>query len=411
MLLLLPIIIFTFFVLYIMYSVQKRRSHKQVMLSQFEHRIHVNGIRGKSSVTRLIAATLREGGIRTAAKTTGTAARVLVNHNSDVPIQRKEADISEQRYMLEMFTDDKYKIHTGDEYKAVVFECMAINPLYQKYLEEKIMYSTIGVITNVREDHTDLLGETLPEIARSLSNTIPYNGHLITAETDEELLAVLEEVCRRRNTKMHAVGNMRIAEKHMAKFKHFEYKANVAIALKIAQLLKIDRNIALDGMQKALPDPGAFVLKRFERKDKVLHWANLFAINDRESFVFTTSALNQKVGGKMKKAVILNNRHDRPERVAQFVDIAVNSVGAHYLFAFGDYEKQVQMEVKKHNPSHNVQVINMGNMSEFKDADGDALMDKIADTVEKECLLFGAVNIHTPQAQALLGTLEGQHAH
>ena len=36
-------------------------------------RIHVNGTRGKSSVTRLIAAGLREGGMRTFAKTTGTA--------------------------------------------------------------------------------------------------------------------------------------------------------------------------------------------------------------------------------------------------------------------------------------------------------------------------------------------------
>lgn len=404
-------IIFVSFILYIAHSVQKRKAHKKAMVDQFDHRIHVNGIRGKSSVTRLIAATLREGGIRTAAKTTGTAARVLVNHNSDVPIQRKEADIAEQRHMLELFTNDKYKIHTGEEYKAVVFECMAINPLYQRYLEEKIMHSSIGVITNIREDHTDQLGETLPEIARSLANTVPYNGHLITAETNEELLAVLEEECRKRNSKLHAVGNMRIAEKHMAKFQHFEYKANVAIALKIAQLLKIERKVALEGMQKALPDPGAFVLKRFERKDKVLHWANLFAINDRESFVFTTSALNHKVNAKTKKAVILNNRHDRPERVAQFVDIAVNSVGAHYLFAFGDYEKQVQLEVSKHNPSQPVQVVNMGNASEYKDADGEALMDKIADTIEKECLLFGAVNIHTPQAQALLGVLEGQHAH
>lgn len=404
-------VVFACVALYVGSRMYGLRNHKNAMHQKFEHRIHVNGIRGKSSVTRLIAATLREGGIRTAAKTTGTAARVLVNHDYDAVVQRKEADIAEQKRLLDIFTDESYKMHTGEEYKAVVFECMAINPLYQKYLEDKIMYSTIGVITNVREDHIDLLGETLPEIAKSLSNTVPRNGHLITAETNEELLAVLKEVCDERGTKMHAVGNMRIGEKHMAKFQHFEYKSNVAIALEVAKIVGIERSVALVGMQKALPDPGAFILKKVERKDKVLHWANLFAINDRESFVFTTDALNSKVSSKAKKAVILNNRQDRPERVSQFVDIAVNSVGAHYLFTFGDYEKQVQTEVDKHKPSHKVQVVNMGNTSEFKSADGDALLDKIADTVEKECLLFGAVNIHTPQAQALLGVLEGQHAH
>ena len=44
-------------------------------LSKIPYRIHVNGTRGKSSVTRLIAAGLREGGIRTCAKTTGTLPR------------------------------------------------------------------------------------------------------------------------------------------------------------------------------------------------------------------------------------------------------------------------------------------------------------------------------------------------
>ena len=40
-------------------------------------RIHVNGARGKSSVTRLIAAGLRAGGITTMAKTTGSAPRII----------------------------------------------------------------------------------------------------------------------------------------------------------------------------------------------------------------------------------------------------------------------------------------------------------------------------------------------
>jgi gamma-polyglutamate synthase len=157
---------------YCVYGIQQKRKHQLSML-RFEHRIHVNGIRGKSSVTRLIAASLREGGIKTAAKTTGSSARILVDHKYDNLVQRKEADIAEQRRMLEFYTGDTHRMYTGEDYKAVVFECMAVNPIYQQYLEEKIMHSTIGVITNVREDHTDMLGKTLTEIARSLCNTVP----------------------------------------------------------------------------------------------------------------------------------------------------------------------------------------------------------------------------------------------
>lgn len=403
--------VFVIMVAYVVHSVYTKRQHDKGM-QRFEHRIHINGIRGKSSVTRLIAAALRENGIKTAAKTTGSAARILVDHNSETPVPRKEPDIAEQRRMLKYYMGTVHRMFTGEDYKAVVFECMAINPVYQRYLEEKVMHSTIGVITNIREDHTDMLGETLPEIARSLSNTIPRGGHLVTAETNPELLAILQEECDKRGTELHAVGDMRIAEKHIAKFKHFEYKANVAVALKVAQLAGVSRATALAGMHNALSDPGAFTLKKVAREEnKTIHWANLFAINDRESFVLTVDSLHKKVGARTKKAVILNNRVDRPERVLQFVDIAVNSIKADYIFTFGDYETQVQQALKKF-PDAKVTVVYMGNSSDYKNADGEALLSKISETFKhKDCILFGAVNIHTPQAQALLNVLEGEQAH
>ena len=49
--------------------------HQQVLLT-IPCRIHVNGTRGKSSVTRLIAAGLRAGGKRTFAKRRGSKNRV-----------------------------------------------------------------------------------------------------------------------------------------------------------------------------------------------------------------------------------------------------------------------------------------------------------------------------------------------
>ncbi|CAN5555367.1 hypothetical protein BH23CHL5_BH23CHL5_06000 [soil metagenome] len=49
----------------------------QRRLKQLDVRVHVNGIRGKSTVTRLVASVLREGGFVTIAKTTGSAARMI----------------------------------------------------------------------------------------------------------------------------------------------------------------------------------------------------------------------------------------------------------------------------------------------------------------------------------------------
>ncbi len=57
-------------------------------LNRIPIRIHVNGTRGKSSVTRLIAAGLRAGGIRTCAKTTGTLPRMIMPDGTEYPVFR-----------------------------------------------------------------------------------------------------------------------------------------------------------------------------------------------------------------------------------------------------------------------------------------------------------------------------------
>ena len=52
-------------------------------------RIHVNGTRGKSSVTRLIGSALREGGIQTISKVTGTYPRLILENGCEVGIYPK----------------------------------------------------------------------------------------------------------------------------------------------------------------------------------------------------------------------------------------------------------------------------------------------------------------------------------
>src|SRR6476661_769596 len=69
----------------------------QRRLDQLQVRVHVNGIRGKSTVTRLVGGVLREGGFVTVGKTTGSAARVITPSGAEMPIHRRGAPtINEQ---------------------------------------------------------------------------------------------------------------------------------------------------------------------------------------------------------------------------------------------------------------------------------------------------------------------------
>jgi len=64
----------------------ERRDYER-RLNKLKIRIYVNGIRGKSTVTRLIAGVLREAGIQTLAKTTGSAAMVILPNGEEIRIE------------------------------------------------------------------------------------------------------------------------------------------------------------------------------------------------------------------------------------------------------------------------------------------------------------------------------------
>ena len=67
------------------------------------HVIHVNGIRGKSSVSRLIDAGLRSGGLRVLTKTTGTCPQLIHTDGSETPLSRRgKPSIKEQLHVLRL---------------------------------------------------------------------------------------------------------------------------------------------------------------------------------------------------------------------------------------------------------------------------------------------------------------------
>jgi len=74
-------------VLLILHWIFEYRRHKR-NVEAIPIRVHVNGTRGKSSVTRLIAAGLRAGGRKTVAKITGTLPRVVLPDGREAAIVR-----------------------------------------------------------------------------------------------------------------------------------------------------------------------------------------------------------------------------------------------------------------------------------------------------------------------------------
>lgn len=371
-------------------------------LNQLAVRVHVNGIRGKSTVTRLIAAILREGGYVTVAKTTGSAARVITASGAETPIRRRgAASILEQV--------DIVGEHVGPDVEALVIECMAVRPLYQAYAEDRLVRSDITVITNVRLDHQEEMGETLEKIADSLSLTIPRNGLLITAEQRPDLRERLRRNAALRGSDFAYADAAAVDPAEMAEFEHLEFRENVSIGLEVARRLGISRDVAMQAMRKAVPDIGAVRLHRYPIGAKTVLWVPLFAVNDRESVSLAFDQLEPRFEPGATVIAIANNRADRGRRATMFSEVLATDLATRvdHVITFGAYEEQVTR-----------QMVELGLARERITNLGDTVrpsLDQILDTIESlivgdSGVLVGMVNIHTHQAELLLehfGSLMG----
>ncbi|WCN82125.1 poly-gamma-glutamate synthase PgsB [Micromonospora sp. LH3U1] len=294
-------------------GVIEQRNHYR-NLNTIPHRVLVNGIRGKSSITRLCAGALRGGGKVVVAKTTGTAARFIFPDASEEPVHRKFgiANVVEQIGIVR-----RAAVYHPD---SLVIECMAVMPALQEINQSKLIRSNLGVLCNVREDHLAEMGPTLDDVARSLSRSMPEGGICITAEKDR--LSILEQEAAKRNCRLIAVDPESVTDQEMAGFGWITFKENVAIALAVAAELGVDRRSALTGMWSAPPDPGVLSVARVLHGSQRVRFANIFAANDPESTYMNIEQLEKQQLIGRPLSMVINCRPDRMERNGQMGTLA-----------------------------------------------------------------------------------------
>jgi poly-gamma-glutamate synthase PgsB/CapB len=227
---------------------------------------------------------------------------------------------------------------------------------------------------------------------------------LITAEQEPKLQDILKHSAQERGTELVVVDGSSIEPDSLKGFNHFAIEENIAIGYAVADRIGLSRDRALRAMQTAKPDPGALYLTTLKRSTKTIHWANLFAVNDRESFLSLCERIFNMHPGS-QRLVILNNRHDRPSRVELFTKLSLQ-LQFEAIITFGDYEKEVSQLAS----STRCRVVHCGNSSALNQANGSTLLEMIETLINPEgsAVLIGAVNIHTPQSHRLMDAISGQ---
>ena len=311
-------------------------------------RIHVNGTRGKSSVTRLIAAGLRAGGVRTFAKTTGTAPRIIDSQRNDRIIHRlRSASIGEQVRLMRFFAQEKPD--------AVVIECMAVQPQYQWISEQQMVKSHIGVITNARPDHLEEMGPTLDDVRLSLANTIPFNGKMILGEND--ILETIAPIAKSRNTVLTAADESTVQEDDLKDFSYLEHPQNIAVALEVCVEAGVDKKTALEGMKKVKPDLGALVVHKLDFGNGPILFVNSMAANDPVSTLQIWNFVERRYPVEGETCIYLNSREDRRSRTRQLLQLIYEDIKPDRSIVRGQKVDSMVKHVEYHSPQTKSAVI------------------------------------------------------
>ncbi|MCH5198144.1 MAG: poly-gamma-glutamate synthase PgsB [Oscillospiraceae bacterium] len=371
---------------------EKRRNDKNI--SSIPIRVNVNGIRGKSTATRLITAILQEAGYKVIGKTTGSAARMIYwDKEEEKEIKRKPLGVS----LNEQLRVINEAASLGAE--ALVCECMAVRPEYQETYQHQMLKSTLTVIVNVLEDHLDEMGPTTKEIARAFANTIPYNGAVVIPDCEYTRYFMRE--ANKRNTKFFIANDNEIPQEYLDQFDYKLFAHNCSVALAAARAMGIPDEVAFRGMLKADPDPGALSFQEI-RKNAV--FVNGFAANEPSSSLEIWEDLKTTDYPLENPIVVMNCRPDRVDRTHQFIK------------DFFPYIPNLTLVVIGESTGDCVKAYENGefpNVVEFKCFEGRKVAPIIQylESIMEGRLIFGVGNIHGIGHEfmhALIGKSENQ---
>lgn len=176
--------------------------------------IHVAGTNGKGSVSNMLAAILQEAGYKTGLYTSP--------HLKDFRERiRINGEMIDKEFVVEFVEQTKA---TAKSIQPSFFE-LTVAMAFQYFKQEKVDIAVIetglggrldstnvirpmlSVITNIGLDHMQLLGNTLPEIAREKAGIIKTETPVIVGETSPETLPVFIEKANTEKAPLFIAAN------------------------------------------------------------------------------------------------------------------------------------------------------------------------------------------------------------
>jgi dihydrofolate synthase/folylpolyglutamate synthase len=162
--------------------------------------IHVGGTNGKGSTSHMLASILQQAGYKVGLYTSphlkSFTERIRIN-GEEIPEQKVTSFIAKNKAFLEKQRLSFFEMTVGLAFDYFAKERVDIAiievGLGGRLDSTNIITPEISVITNIGLDHTEFLGETLPEIAFEKAGIIKKNVPVVIGEKQTEVINVFLE--------------------------------------------------------------------------------------------------------------------------------------------------------------------------------------------------------------------------
>lgn len=348
-------------------------------------RVAVTGTRGKSGVTRLVAAGLRASGARVLAKTTGSKPVLILPDGSEREIARPGgASIREQvrlvRLAAELGADTLVS-----EMMSIGSECLAAE-------SGRILRPGTLAVTNIRLDHLDDMGRSIDAVARTMAAAVPAKATVLLPR--EELHPAFEVAAARNGSILRPLGPAEARPPGGGDRRPplGEFEPNVRLAAAVLASLGLDEAASRRGLAGAAPDFGALRAwrGRFGSRGLQAVCVSAFAANDPASSAAALDRVRERLPLEGRPLVgLLCLREDRGDRTLQWIGAAAEGFFRDFtaVVIAGPTSRAALARFRKAAREAR------DRFSRFAGRDPAGLMDRVLAAAEREPVVVGLGNI------------------
>lgn len=183
--------------------------------------VHIAGTKGKGSTSAMIASILYQSGYRTGLYTSPHLLSIRERLQIDgEPITEKAF----ARLVSRLKPEFEAVNESGAYGELTTFElltALALAHFKESAVDYQVLEAGLGgrldatnvtspeicVITSISYDHTDVLGDTLAEIATEKAGIIKPKSVVVVTRQSPEAMAVIEKTCREKDARLVSVGS------------------------------------------------------------------------------------------------------------------------------------------------------------------------------------------------------------